>query len=82
MKQNGKNLDVQEVFRLKKSTKKFKVQIKALGEKEGRGREREKGRDIEAQGGGGKREGEGERKRNRQKKINLHRVYYVRQNAW
>lgn len=41
-----------------------------------------KGRNIEAQGGGGKREGEGERKRNRQKKINLHRVYYVRQNAW
>lgn len=82
MKQNGKNLDVHEVLRLKKSAKKFKVQKKALGEKEGRRRERMKGRNIEAQGGGGKREGEGERKRNRQKKINLHRVYYVRQNAW
>ena len=58
------------------------MQKKALGEKEGWGREGEKGRDIEAQGVGGKREGEGERKRNRQKKINLHRVYYVRQNAW
>lgn len=38
MKQNGKNLDVQEVLRLKKSAKKIKVQKKALGEKEGRGR--------------------------------------------
>ena len=44
MKQNGKNLEVQEVLRLKKSAKKFKVQKKALGEKEGRGRERMKGR--------------------------------------
>ena len=69
-------------FKAEEICKKNKVQKKALGEKEGRGRERRKGRNIEAQGGVGKRDGEGERKRNRQKKINLHRVYYVRQNAW
>lgn len=67
---------MQEVLKLGSYKDNFKVSIKKSLNKE---KERE-GENEEGEMARGDRR-EGERKREN-KKINLHRVYYVRQNAW